>query len=110
MTSRTMWWLGGDVANSAYAHRPSVDDRRKVVLRGARKHVGAIDQCKSSSVIAAPRRLHLSSVKLSGRLAAQAFERNSGHRVENALENDSFSWYDNRHSTNYCCTRGPGPS
>jgi hypothetical protein len=47
-----------------------LENRRKVVLRGARKHVGTIHQRKSSSVIATPRGLHLGSVKFCVRLAA----------------------------------------
>src|SRR5688572_11373047 len=105
MRTRTVRGLGGDLANSARAHRPLVDDHRQVVLRGAGKHVAVIDQGESSSVRTTPRRLHLGSVKLSVRLAAQAFGRGSGRRLKNAPEDHSFSWYDGRHSTDYGCAR-----
>jgi hypothetical protein len=36
---------------------------------------------------------------------AQAFGRDVGRRLKNALENDSLGWNDSRHSTNYpSCT------
>ena len=93
-------------ADSAHAHRRLLENRRKVVLRGARKHVGAIHQRKSWSVMATPRSLGLGSVKFYVRLVAQAFGRDVGRRLKNALENDSLGWNDSRHSTNYpSCTR-----
>ena len=65
-------------ADSERAHRPLLENRRKVVLRGARKHVVTVHQRKSSLMMATPRGLHLGSVKFCVRLAAQASECDSG--------------------------------
>ena len=93
--------LGEHLSDSAHAHRPLIEDRRKVALRGARKHVATIHQRKSSPVKATPRGLLLGSVKFGVRLPAQAFGRDRLCRVKNALENDSFGWNDSRHLTDY---------
>jgi hypothetical protein len=78
-----------------------IEDRRKVVLRGAGKHVGSIHQRKSPLVTAAPRSLHLRSIKSGVGLAAQAFGRNQVRRVQDALENDAVGWNDRHHLTDY---------
>jgi hypothetical protein len=96
----------GDCAVAEWNTAVTTAHRRKVVLRGARKHVGTIHQRKSSAVMATPRSLGLGSVTFYVRLVAQAFGRDVGRRLENALENDSLGWNDSRHSTNYpSCTR-----
>ena len=61
-----------DRADSTNAHRPLIEDCRKVVLRGAREHVSAIHQRESSSMAMAPGGLHLGSVKCAVRLTTQA--------------------------------------
>jgi hypothetical protein len=58
-------------------------------------------------MMATPRGLHLGRVKFCVRLAAQAFECDSGRRLKNALENDCFGWNDSSHSTDYRPARGP---
>ena len=64
--------LADDGANAAHAHRPLVEDRRKVVLRGAGKHVATLNQRKSSLVTTSPRGLRLGSVERRLGVAAQA--------------------------------------
>src|SRR5687768_8639647 len=93
--------LAEDRADSAHPHRPSIEDRRKIVLRGAGKHVGAIHQRKSSLMMAAPGGLHLGSVEFAVRFAIQSVVPDPVCRVQDALENDAFGWNDRRHLTDY---------
>jgi two-component system sensor histidine kinase/response regulator len=55
MTTSAMRTLGQHRADSAHAHRPFIEDRCKVVPRGASKHVGAIHQRKASLMMPTPR-------------------------------------------------------
>jgi hypothetical protein len=92
--------LAEDGADSANAHRPLIEDRR-VVLRGAGKHVGTLHQRNPSLVMAPPRGLHLRSAKFAVCLEAEAFRRDRVRRLKNGLENDSLGWNDSRHLTHH---------
>src|SRR6185503_18478758 len=88
-------------ADSAHAHRPLIEDRRKVVLCGAGEHVAAIDQRESSPMTTSPDGSLLGSVKRAIRVPAQAAIRERMRCVQDALENDTFGWDDRRHTTDY---------
>ena len=79
-----------DPADSAHAQRLLIEDRRKVVLRGAGKHVGTIDQRKSPLMMAPPGGLHQGSVKFAVPFAIQSVVPDRVCRVQDALENDTF--------------------
>src|SRR5687768_13124317 len=97
MASIAVRGFADDRADSTDAHRPLIQDRRKVVLRGAGKDVSTVHQCKSSLMSAPPRGLHLGGVKLGVGLAAQPFGREGMPDLKNALENSPHGWDYKRH-------------
>ena len=65
--------LAEDRADSADAHRPLIEHRRKIVLCGAGEDIAALDERKSSLVTPPPYGLHLGGAKLGVCRAAEAF-------------------------------------
>src|SRR5581483_3223427 len=88
-------------ADSAYAYRLLIEDRRKVVLCGAGEHVAPIHQRESSPMITPPDGSRQRSVKSAVGVPAQAAVRERVRRVQDALEDGTFSWNDRRHTTDY---------
>ena len=95
-------------ADSAHAHRPLIENRRKVVLCGAGEHVAAIHQRESSPTITSPDGSRLSSVKSAVGVPAQAAVRERVRRVQDALEDGTFSLNDCR-GHDGLSSRNPSP-
>jgi hypothetical protein len=95
-------------ADSAHAHPPLIEDRRKVVLCSAGEHVAAIHQRESSPMTTSPDGSRLGSVKSAVGVPAQAAVRRRVRRVQDALENGTFSWNDRRQHDG-SSSRNPSP-
>ena len=77
-------------AEAARAHGPLVNSCRKIVLRGAGKHVGAIHERESPLMSAPSCGLPLCRVKVRVRVVTESFGHDRMHRLSSQVESDIF--------------------